>query len=122
MSETGDVPRDLTIEHLMPVSWSKEKWPLPACVDEEEASEARNGRIHTIGNLTLVTGRLNSKLSNAPWCQKREAIQKHAVLNLNGELVTKSAWDEDSIRARSQQMAQLIAKCWPGPDSNVWGV
>ena len=122
MSETSDVPRGLTIEHLMPVSWSKENWPLPACVDEEEATESRNGLIHTIGNLTLVTQRLNSRLSNAPWHEKRATIQKHAVLNLNGELVTKSAWDEAAIRARSQRMAELIAKCWPGPDSDVWGI
>ena len=123
MSETGDVPKDLTIEHLMPVSWSsKENWPLPACVDEEQATETRNGLIHTIGNLTLVTGRLNSSLSNEPWHKKRATIQKHAVLNLNGELVTKSAWDEDLIRARSRRMAELIAKCWPGPDSDEWGI
>ncbi len=120
MSETGDVPRNLTIEHLMPVSW--DKWPLPAGLDKEEATETRNGLVHTIGNLTLVTQRLNSRLSNATWPEKRTAIQKHAVLNLNSELVTKSAWDEDSIRARSRRMAELIAKCWPGPDSDVWGI
>ena len=120
MSETGDVPRDLTIEHLMPVSW--DKWPLPTCVDEEEATEERNKRIHTIGNLTLVTQRLNASLSNAPWHEKRATIQKHAVLNLNGELVTKNCWDEAAIRVRSQRMAELIAKCWPGPDSDVWGI
>ena len=122
MSETSDVPRNLTIEHLIPVSWSKDNWPLPACVDEEEETETRNGLIHTIGNLTLVTGRLNASLSNDPWYKKRATIQKHAVLNLNGELVTRSAWDEASIRARSRHMADLIAKCWPGPDSDVWGV
>ena len=122
-AETRDVERNLTIEHLMPVSWSEGSWPLPNCEDnKEEAIEFRNARLHTIGNLTLVNQRLNSSLSNSPWQDKRAAIQAHSVLNLNGELVTKSAWDEDSIRARSQQMAQLIAKCWPGPDSNVWGV
>lgn len=122
LSETSDVPRNLTIEHLMPVSWNNENWPLPECVDEEEETEARNGLIHTIGNLTLVTQRLNSKLSNAPWHEKRATIQKHAVLNLNGELVTKETWDEESIRSRNKQMADLIAKCWPGPDSDVWGI
>ena len=122
-AETRDVERNLTIEHLMPISWSESSWPLSNCVDnKEEAIEFRNARLHTIGNLTLVNQRLNSSLSNLPWQDKRAAIQAHSVLALNSEVVNEPAWDEDSIRTRSQQMAQLIAKCWPGPDSNVWGV
>ena len=121
-AETGDVPRNLTIEHLMPVSWKEDSWPLPTCGDNEEATESRNGLIHTIGNLTLLTQKLNAALSNAPWQEKRTGIQKYSVLSLNSELVNKCAWDENSIRDRNKRMAQLIAKCWPGPDSNVWGV
>ena len=121
-AETGDVPRNLTIEHLMPVSWKEDKWPLPAGLDKEEATESRNGLIHTIGNLTLLTQKLNSELSNAPWQKKRPAIQKYSVLSMNSELVTRDCWDEDSIRDRNKRMAELIAKCWPGPDSEVWGV
>ncbi len=121
-AETDNVPRNLTIEHLMPVSWKEDKWPLPASLEKEEAIESRNSLIHTIGNLTLLTQRLNSGLSNAPWQEKRPEIQKYSVLSLNSELVTKSCWDEDSIRDRNKRMAELIAKCWPGPDSNVWGV
>ena len=122
-AETRDVERNLTIEHLMPISWSDSSWPLSNCVDnKEEAIEFRNARLHTIGNLTLVNQRLNSSLSNSPWQDKRAAIQAHSVLALNSEVVNEPAWDEDSIRTRSQRMAQLIAKCWPGPDSNVWGV
>ena len=122
-AETRDVERNLTIEHLMPISWSESSWPLSNCVDnKEEAIEFRNARLHTIVNLTLVNQRLNSSLSNSPWQDKRAAIQAHSVLALNSEVVNEPAWDEDSIRTRSQRMAELIAKCWPGPDSNVWGV
>ncbi len=121
-AESGDVPKNLTIEHLMPVSWKEDSWPLPACEEEEEATDARNGLIHTIGNLTLLTQKLNSSVSNACWKKKRAEIQKYSVLSLNSELVTKESWDEGSIRARSRRMAEVIAECWPGPDSDVWGV
>ena len=116
-SEQKDVPKYLTIEHLMPQSWGK-NWPLPDGVDETAVYE-RNTLVHSIGNLTLVTQELNSSASNAPWEFKREELQ-HSVLSLNNELISEPRWDEDSIRSRSRQMAKLVAKCWPGPDSQEW--
>ena len=121
MSEQLEVPKNLTIEHLMPVSWG-EHWPLPVGEDEdrEEAKQTRNGLIHTIGNLTLVTQKLNSSLSNSPWQTKRDALLKHSVMNMNNELSQVSSWGEASILNRSKEMAALIAEHWPGPDSNKW--
>ena len=37
-----------------------------------------------------------------------------SVLNLNSELRNDDKWDEDSIRDRSDRMAQLFFECWPG--------
>ncbi len=123
-TETSDVQRDLTIEHLMPVSWKERDWPLPNDPDMEkdQQTEERNKRIHTIGNLTLVTQRLNSSLSNGPWRDKRKEIDEYSTLMLKKDVTDKCLWDEGSIRARSRRMAEEIAKCWPGPDSDVWGV
>lgn len=119
MAEQPDVPKNLTIEHLMPVSWS-ENWPLPGDIDKELAKQNRNGLIHTIGNLTLVTQKLNSSLSNAAWGNKRHALLAHSVMNMNSELMNESFWDENSIRCRSTEMAKLISEHWPGPDSKQW--
>ena len=118
-SEQTDTPKNLTIEHLMPVSW-KAHWPLPADSDDRAAENERNRLVHTIGNLTLVTQRLNSSLSNSPWTDKRTGLQRHAVLNLNGELMNVDEWDDESIRARSTRLAKLVTECWPGPDSTAW--
>ncbi len=61
------------IEHVMPRKWHSH-WPLP-----ERAREADRDRIvHTLGNLTLLTGKLNSKVSNGPWIGKggkREGLE-----------------------------------------------
>ena len=115
-SEQPDVPRNLTIEHLLPVGWKKEEWPLPGEVDEEAAIYQRNTLIHTIGNLTLVTQKLNSSLSNSRWTFKRDGLQEHSVLLLNNELMAEADWNEDDIRSRSRLMAALVCKVWPGPN------
>jgi hypothetical protein len=52
----------LGIEHVMPRKWHAH-WPLLAAGNEAE----REHIIHTFGNLTLLTGKLNSKVSNAAW-------------------------------------------------------
>ncbi len=114
-SEQPDVPKNLTIEHLMPVSWG-ENWPLNPEMDEELARRKRNETIHTIGNLTLVNQKLNSSLSNSAWDVKRDALIAHSVMNMNGDLAAQSDWDESSIRERSGEVAKLIAEHWPGPD------
>ena len=79
-----------------------------------------NVGVHTIGNLTLVTQPLNSTLSNAAWDEKRETLAEHSVLFLNKELQDEPQWTEETIRARSRQLAKLISEVWPGPDSPVW--
>ena len=50
-SEDTTVSGNLTIEHVMPVGWRTEEWPLPIGVDEGEARYRRNALIHTVGNL-----------------------------------------------------------------------
>jgi len=78
-----------------------------------EAEPAREERIHRLGNLTLVTKKLNPKLSNGPWEAKRADILKHSALALNRDLPEE--WDEESIDARGPALAELALGIWPGP-------
>lgn len=125
LAEHSDVPKGLTIEHVMPRSWESH-WQIPSNLTESERAErteTRNWLIHTIGNLTFTTQRLNSSLSNAAWEQKRDTLRKHSVLLMNDRLLQESegvAWDEDFIQARSRRMAKIIAEVWPGPNSPAW--
>ena len=48
----------------MPRKWDR---PLAASRRGTAAKTERDRLIHTIGNLTLLTGPLNSKVSNGPW-------------------------------------------------------
>ena len=118
MTEEIQVPRNLTIEHVLPQSWER-NWPLPREIEEEEERQERNQLLHTIGNLTLVTRRLNPALSNAPWEEKQATLNEHSVLLLNRQLLAAyaaEAWTEKTIVARSLRMAKLVAEIWPGPD------
>ena len=119
-SEQIDVPRSLTMEHLMPMGWRKEEWQLPESVDTDAATYERNTLIHSNGNLTLATQKLNSSMSNAPWKSKRDELQEHSVLLLNNELLTRPTWDEETIRSRSRRVAELVSARWPDPTSEEW--
>ena len=121
-TEQSDVPKNLTIEHLMPVGWGQrpEAWPLPDGIDAELAKHQRNTLIHTIGNLTLATQRLNSSMSNSAWESKREELECHSVMFLNRELTSQSSWDEETIRLRGRRLAEIVCTVWPGPDAAVW--
>ena len=120
MAEQQNVPRNLTIEHVMPQGWH-EHWPLPPGEADMEARAVERSRlVHSIGNLTLVNERLNPLLSNSPWMEKREGLGEHSVLFLNKVLLDLSPsdqWDEATIRIRAGQLAQLATQVWPGPTS-----
>ena len=119
-SEQTVAPKNMTIEHVMPVGWSTDHWALPDGADVETAALERKTLIHTVGNLTLVAGRLNSSMSNSSWENKRDGLLEHSVLLLNNELMGEPNWDENAIRRRSRRLAKLVAEVWPGPDSGEW--
>ena len=104
------------IEHLMPRRWQT-SWPLAVGV----ATEAeRYQLLHTLGNLTLLMTRLNSKVSNAPWPTKRAALKEHDVLKLNMDLLADGdqSWTEQDIRRRTEHLTQWIIEIWPVPEGH----
>ena len=114
-SEDTNVPRNLTIEHLMPMGWKTEEWPLPSGADDRDARYRRNGLIHTVGNLTLTTQQLNSSMSNDAWEAKQQELSAHATLLLNRDLVPNDSWDEETIVNRSRWTANVVSQVWPRP-------
>ena len=114
-SKTEDIgAATLTREHIMPESWQR-NWPLPQETRGDEAANARDQAIKEIGNLTLVTGRLNTSLSNSAWSQKKNTLRQHTSLRLNWELLDgdPEVWNEEAIRERSQSLAAIVLKIWP---------
>lgn len=121
LSEGESCPRNLSIEHVMPQSW-QENWAPDASEDE---TEERNRLLHTLGNLTLVSGRLNPALSNRPWTtdkngnrSKRDYLLENSNLKLNAEIAAKNpeAWTTTDIRNRSNVLIDRICEIWPRPE------
>ena len=108
--------KDYPIEHLLPRSW-KETWP----VDTSEQADERQARVHRLGNLTLLTKSLNSKVSNGPWASKRSALQDHNTITLTGRVIKRTErepWSEDLIDARTTELIDRIIEVWPVPDGH----
>jgi hypothetical protein len=71
-NENVTLPSKLQIEHVMPQKW-RINWS-DGLLDDPVASAQRDRVIHTIGNLTLVSGSLNASLSNRPWRDSDAAV------------------------------------------------
>lgn len=105
------------IEHILPQRW-QEHWP----VESSEEADERQAHVHRLGNLTLLTTALNSRISNGPWSAKRQALLEHNTLKLTGRLIERTegnGWDEESIDRRTSQMIESLLKVWPVPAGHV---
>jgi hypothetical protein len=107
------------IEHILPQQWQTH-WP----VEDLAARLARDNHVHVLGNLTLLTRGLNSKVSNGPWLGesgKAAHLAKHDVMLMNNELRTSGVdgWDEKKIDARTAEMTRTILAMWPTPPGHT---
>ena len=126
MAEPIMPPPSLSVEHVLPQSWGKE-WPfedgsvtteelIPELFDESPRAENRSHRIHTLGNLTLLTNKLNSSAQNSNFDTKKEKYFQHSGLFLNKWFADKSRWTEAEIQERSERFAKMAVKIWVGLD------
>ena len=118
LTEKVVLPHDLTIEHVLPQEWGAH-WPLAVADDPVMARARRDAAKHTLGNLTLVTGRLNPKMSNAAWLTKREALRQFSVMRISTDLRDAETWDEAAIARRGDRLANLTVSLWARPDDVI---
>lgn len=111
-TEPAALGHDLTIEHILPQEW-RLHWPLPNSTDPVQGAVDRDVVKQTIGNLTLVTNRLNPAMSNGPWEEKRSALRTHSVLRLTTDVRDATSWDEVAIRARTEALGRSVLEVWP---------
>ena len=105
------------IEHVLPQS------PTPEWLDDlepdvepgETASDLHGRIVHRLGNLT-VTG-YNPDLSNKPFAQKRELLDK-SHFSMSREVAEQESWGLSQIEARGQALAARAATVWPGPSTS----
>jgi hypothetical protein len=115
-SEQMVLQEKLTIEHPLPQEW-RTHWPLPDDADVEQAAAERARKLDTMGNLTLLNGKLNPTVSNGPWKKKRPKILEYSLLRLNKQLEAEecSEWNEKAIHDRGRQLFRTARRVWPRP-------
>lgn len=117
-----------TLEHIMPQNWSRNWLTVPCFKDEKDAqgnyiqvttapeiNTIRRQCIYEIGNMTLLTSKLNSSIGNGDALTKLNGKNgKPGVKKLTGSLlVTKEVvdiiekqqgWNEKDVYARNQSI------------------
>jgi len=114
----------LQIEHILPQEWEKH-WPL---AKNDPHGVNRMQHLHGIGNLTLVSHKLNPSLSHAAWLDedkggkikkgKRSALKEHSKLQMNACLISKYSkrWDESKIDERAVELFSVARTIWSSPE------
>ena len=106
-----------TVEHIMPRSLN-EDWERHLREEWEAPELAQDLYLNSLGNLTLVTQRWNSRMSNGAWEEKGALLRKHG-LPLNylyfgearpGDVRT---WNEQAIRNRGNWIVDALLELWP---------
>lgn len=105
----------LQIEHIMPQAWEAH-WPLPEGID----AEVRRLNVQGIGNLTLVSKKLNPSLSNSLWrahddsqTDKRSGLHDHTMLMINRNLLDDfPAWNDQTIQTRAARIFDDAKVIW----------
>ncbi|WP_167518893.1 DUF262 domain-containing protein [Streptomyces chryseus] len=119
----------LNIEHVLPQKWETH-WPLTedSDGDHEQRLKRRQDAVHQLGNLTLLTTKLNPSLSNQAWGRKKEELRSHSLMRLTTSSVLSVpeglgahwdgeawavTWDEDRVALRSLWLARAALHAWP---------
>lgn len=101
-----------SVEHMMPKEW-REHWKVTGMTEEQKAD--RDWTLKTMGNLTLVTGSMNSTLRNSAWSKKRKKLREHSSLKVTVDYLDLENWDEGTIAGRADDLAIKAKEVWPMP-------
>jgi hypothetical protein len=125
-SEALALAQQPSVEHIMPQEWIP-NWRLPDGskgmtpqelyqVGEHDtraiATRKRNGAVQCLGNLTILSTRLNSAQQNYGWEQKLPVMLKHSLLPLNQSFSEAKTWDEDAIHMRGEETLSRALNIW----------
>lgn len=98
--------RTVNTEHILPKSldhfWKN-------VVEKNEIDHKRT--VQRLGNLTLLEGKKNTKLSNSPFPIKRKVYLK-SKLKITEQVATYNEWNEDTIREHQEWLYNKAKHIW----------
>lgn len=100
----------MTVEHFMPQT--RTDWWVRNLGGAENSNRVYNLYLNSIGNLGIMSGPLNTRISNRPWPEKRDSIRE---TQFNVTRVDSERWTEEEIRQRNDELADLAVNYITGP-------
>ena len=98
-------PEVLTVEHILPKKPSA-SWPIKLRKDP-----LLKENINLIGNLTILTDPMNRDCESKAFSDKIK-IYKDSKYSITRELCNLTDWDENTIRNRQTELAEIASKIW----------
>ena len=94
----------VNLEHVLPTT-PDSAWLKLFTEDEMRSYQKR------IGNLAIMSSKLNSTIGNGCFEEKKEHYKESAFL-FTKEIATEDTWSKDSIDNRQRKMAEVAVKHW----------
>lgn len=101
--------KSFSVEHIMPKKW-EENWGEADF--DELAKYKRKQKLLTLGNLTLITKNLNSKLRNQAWNDKKKTLKDYSSLKMTTGFLDVEKWNENTIEKRANLLAIKAIDIW----------
>lgn len=101
--------KSFSVEHILPRKW-EENWNHTPMNELEKYQ--RNQKLYTLGNLTLITKNLNSKLTNQAWEEKKGTLREFSSLRMTTAYLDEPIWDENTIIKRANHLAEKAINIW----------
>lgn len=101
--------KKISIEHILPQTATDRYW------QEKFTDSQRTEWMHKLGNLTLLSGRMNATARNAAFPKKKEvylAKNKQTPFQITRELCDLEDWDMEALRARHETLKAEIKNLW----------
>lgn len=121
---------DYTLEHIMPQKWEENWGSLPYVnakgekIDATEGKVNRQKMVYSIGNMTLLTGKLNTAIQNKEFEKKMEGTKKRKGVKAYAELSITSVdiveniynahkvWNEYQCFLRQIALTREVLSIW----------
>lgn len=102
--------RSITIEHILPQNMEDKYWKKARFNEEEH-----KGWRHKIGNLTLLSGRMNARAKNSGFDSKKEEYlrkQQKTSFEITKEVCGYEQWNMENLKHRHEALKKEIKELW----------
>ena len=108
--------KQYSLEHMMPKNWRTNWYTTPMTPADETK---RDATLLLIGNLTIITQRLNSKISDEYWTKKltgktgTDGLLRYASgIEITEPYLRKLDWNETEINTRTSDLLNMVLTYW----------